>query len=101
MSKNVQALIETVEKTFNACEQALVAMQVGERIQVKELAKNVGSKVSEDPKDILHFVNHFVHNTELAYVSRGKNGGVIRGQKTIKSVPTNIVADVPSDIDDI
>ena len=52
----------------------------------KELAQAVGTAVTMEPKQVLGFVNHFAHNTDIAYVTRGKNGGIIRGTKPAKVV---------------
>jgi hypothetical protein len=84
MSQNIKDMLEGVEVIFNASEKVLDGMSDGERIQIKELAKTVGLMVAMEPKSVLHFVNHYVHNTELAYVTRGKNGGVIKGQRAVK-----------------
>jgi len=104
MSQNVKGILENIEVIFNASEKVLGAMDDGERIQLKDLAQVVGIMVSMEPKNILHFVSYFAHNTELAYVTRGKKGGVIKGQKN-KKVDTDIVVNdtdvVPTDIDDI
>jgi len=85
---NIQTMLETVETIFTATHNALIALPDGGRVQIKELAKTVGLTVGLDPKLILGFVNHFVHNTDVAYVTRGKNGGVIKGIKPVKAVPT-------------
>jgi len=108
MSQNIKDMLEGVEVIFNATEKVLDGMSDGERIQIKELAKTVGLMVAMEPKNVLHFVNHFAHNTELAYVTRGKNGGVIRGQRVVKpakkAVSVTSVDDavtVATDIDDL
>lgn len=86
MNTDIQPMLETVGKIFTAAHTIVESLQVGERIQVKELAQSVGLAVAMDPKHVLSFVNHFAHNTELAYVTRGKNGGVIRGARPVKVV---------------
>jgi hypothetical protein len=86
MNSNVQPMLETVEKIFTAAYTILEALQPGERMQVKELAQSVGLAVAMDPKEVSGFVNHFAHNTELAYVTRGKNGGIVRGTRPAKVV---------------
>lgn len=80
----MKTMLEGVEVIFKATHKVLGAMNDGERIQITELARVVGSVVSQEPKNVLHFVNYFVHNTDLAYVTRGKNGGVIKGKKPVK-----------------
>lgn len=77
--------METVQSVFEAAHAAIESMAVGERIQIKELAQTVGLAVAMEPKHVLGFVNHFVHHTDIAYVTRGKNGGVIRGVKPASS----------------
>ena len=74
------------KQVFEAAQQAIESMQDGERIQIKQLAQVVGLAVAKDPKEVLGFVNHFAHDTSLAYVTRGKNGGIIKGTKPAKVV---------------
>lgn len=77
-------MLETVERIFEATHATVDSMNDGERLQLKELAQTVGLAVAMEPKHVLGFVNHFVHNSDIAYVTRGKNGGVIKGVKTAK-----------------
>lgn len=86
MSNNIETMLETVERVFTAAEKTVESMQDGQRMQIKELAAAVSTAVSMEPKQVLGFVNHFVHNTNLAYVTRGKNGGIVRGTKQVKVV---------------
>lgn len=85
-NKEIKTMLETVETVFNATHTALSSMQDGERTSLKDLAKTVGLSVSLDPKQVLKFVDHFVHNTTVAYVARGQNGGIVKGVKTAKTV---------------
>jgi hypothetical protein len=100
MSTNIETMLETVERVFTAAEKTVESMQEGQRMQIKELASVVSSAVSMEPKQVLGFVNHFVHNTTLAYVTRGKNGGIIRGSKPVKVVKApkkSAVTSAPTD----
>lgn len=81
---NIQTMMETVERIFNASHTVLSAMSEGSRTQIKDLAEKVGLAVSMEPKHVLGFVNHFVHHTDVAYVTRGKHGGIIRGARPVK-----------------
>ena len=85
-SKDVERMTAFSKQCYEAAEHAIEAMQDGERIQIKELAQVVGLAVAKDPKSVLGFVNHFAHDTTLAYVTRGKNGGIIKGTKPAKVV---------------
>jgi len=85
-NKNILNMLETVERIFEATNSAVEGMNEGDRIQLKELAQTVGLAVAMEPKNVLSFVNHFVHNSDIAYVTRGKNGGVIRGSKNSKVI---------------
>ena len=87
MSKNanIESMMETVEGIFNAAQATIESLTVGERMQIKELAQTVGLAVAMEPKHVLGFVNHFVHHTDIAYVTRGKNGGVVRGTRPAKT----------------
>jgi hypothetical protein len=78
-------MMETVENIFNAAQATIESLDAGERMQIKALAQTVGLAVAMEPKHVLGFVNHFVHHTDIAYVTRGKNGGVVRGTRPAKT----------------
>ena len=83
---NIKSMLDTVERIFEAAHETVNVMNDGERMQVKELARVVGLAVAMEPKHVLGFVNHFAHNTDIAFVTRGKNGGIIKGSKPVKVV---------------
>lgn len=85
-SKDVERITAFSKQVYEAAEHAVSAMQDGERMQIKQLAQVVGSALAEDPKKVLGLVNLYAHDTSLAYVTRGKNGGIIRGEKPVKVV---------------
>lgn len=89
MSTNVndiERMTAFSKQVFEAAQAAIEPMQDGERIQIKQLAQTVGAALGREVKDVLGFVNHFAHDTSLAYVTRGKNGGIIKGTKPVKVV---------------
>ena len=81
---NIRSMLETVERIFEAAQLVVENMSDGDRIQIKELAQRVASAVSLEPKNVLSFVHHFAHNTDVAYVTRGKHGGIIKGTRPAK-----------------
>jgi hypothetical protein len=83
---DIEVMTTFSRQVFMAAQDTIKTMQDGERIQIKQLAQTVGAVLSRDAKDVLGFVNHFAHNTSLAYVTRGKNGGIIKGVKPAKVV---------------
>lgn len=85
-NSNIQAMTETAQRCFEAANTIIESMAVGERKQIKELAAAVGTAVGLEPKKVLGFVNHFAHETNIAFVTRGKKGGIIRGTKPVKVV---------------
>lgn len=94
-SKDVERMTAFSKQVYEAAELALAGMKDGERMQIKDLAQTVGQTLSEDAKKVLGLVNLFVHDTSLAYVTRGKNGGIIKGTKPVKVVkPGKKTADV-------
>ena len=97
-NKNIQTMLETVETIFKAAQTTVEAMADGQRMQIKELAQAVGLAVAMEPKQVLGFVNHFVHNTDIAYVTRGKNGGIIRGVKQPKVAKVKKVKTLPATV---
>lgn len=86
MNADIEAMTATSRRAFEAAQTVLDGMKDGERIQIKDLAKDVGLALAMDPKLVLGFVHHFAHNTTVAYVTRGKNGGIIKGAKPIRVV---------------
>ena len=83
---DVQQATTFSQRVYEAAENTIQSMQDGERMQIKQLAQVVGNALSEDPKVVLGFVNYFAHRNSLSYVTRGKNGGIIRGSKPVKVV---------------
>jgi len=77
-------MLETVTKIFSATEASLIDLDLGTRILVNDLSQSVGLAVAMEPKNVVDFVRYFVHNSDIVYVTRGKNGGVIRGTKPAK-----------------
>lgn len=94
-------MLEPVENIFKAAQAALEDLKDGERMQVKDLAKVVGLAVAQEPKQILGFVNYFAHNTNIAYVTRGKNGGVVKGTRTVKPVKVAKVKPAETNTDSV
>jgi hypothetical protein len=85
---DVEAMVAEAKEAFWAAQNIIDGMKDGERIQIKDLAKDVGLALAMDPKKVLGFVNHFAHNTTIAYVTRGKNGGIVKGVRPAKVVKT-------------
>lgn len=88
MSTNtdVQEMLVDIQRVLEAAHTVIESMQPGERKQIKTLAQDVGTMVGKAPKEVLGYVNDFAHHTKIAYVTRGKNGGIIRGTKPVKVV---------------
>lgn len=81
---DIEIMVTFSRQIFEAAQNALATMQDGERIQIKQLAQTVSTALGRDTKDIVGFVNHFAHHTSLAYVTRGKNGGLVKGTKPVR-----------------
>lgn len=90
---NAQSMIQSVSSIFTSAEKILEAMPNGSRVQLKELAQSVSANSDLNPKDVLTFVTHFARNTDLGYVSRGKNGGLIRGTKQTSKITKTTTSD--------
>lgn len=82
----VQAATETAGQIFEATYTVLAKMADGDRIQIKQLAQDVSLLVGLDSKRVLGYVNDFAHQTDIAYVTRGKKGGIIKGTRPAKVV---------------
>ena len=85
MDKNIESQLKTIETVLEAAARVIGQMNDGDRMQVKKLAEEVAASVGMDTKHVLGFVNHFAHNTDIAYVTRGKNGGIVKGVKVVKA----------------
>jgi hypothetical protein len=83
---SIQEMLKDIERVMEAVHSVVETMQIGDRKQLKQLAQDVGTLVAKDPREVFGFVNHFAHNTNIAYVSRGKNGGIIKGIRPAKTV---------------
>lgn len=87
---NTNSIIERVNSVINSAAGIASSMQNGDRIQLKELALRASKSSNLDIKDALNLVSMFARSTDLGYVSRGKNGGFIRGTKPAKTPPAQI-----------
>lgn len=85
-TEEMQSFNETSSRIWDAAYDIVAAMKDGDRKQIKDLAADVSAVVGMDPKRVLGFVNHFAHETKIAYVTRGKKGGLIRGLRPAKVV---------------
>lgn len=83
---DIEKMMFNSRQAYEAAQRVIDSMQLGQRIQIKDLAKDVGLALAKDPKEVLGFVNHFAHHSSVAYVTRGKKGGIIKGVKPAKVV---------------
>lgn len=87
MSTNeVQEMTETANQVFAASHNIVEKMPDGSRKQIKDLVAEVSTALGVEPKKVVGFVDHYVHETKIAYVTRGKNGGLIKGTRPAKVV---------------
>jgi len=85
-NSNVQEMTDTADRVFVAANGIVEDMTDGSRKQIKDLATEVSIVLGMDPKQVLGFINYFVHKINIAYVTRGKRGGLIKGVKSAKVV---------------
>lgn len=83
---NVQDMLVDIKTILEAAHTIVDGMQPGERTQIKKLAEEVSARLGKDAKEILSYVNDYAHRTSIAYVTRGKNGGLVRGTRPAKVV---------------
>ena len=83
---NVQEMLVDIGEVLEATHTIVESMRAGERRQIKKLAEDVGVLLGKDPKEVLSYVNDYAHRTQVAYVSRGKNGGLVKGTRPAKVV---------------
>lgn len=79
-------VIEKFQTICDAAQTIIDPMNDGERKQIKEIAEAVATSLQMETKRVLNCVNDFLHETEVGYVSRGKNGGFIKGKRAAKIV---------------
>jgi hypothetical protein len=92
MNSDIKREVELVESVYTQTQALIDGMPSdgeGRRMQIKDMAEAVASAVAMEPKDILHMVNRYAHNTASGYVTRGKKGGFIKGVKPIKAAPSS------------
>jgi hypothetical protein len=82
----VKEMLSDVERVLTATSKAVSAMSDGARMSLKNLTNQVATELGREPSKVVGLVTLFAHNTKLAHVSRGAEGGVIRGQKVTKPV---------------
>ena len=103
---DIETCVTVARQAFEAAQHVIDGMKDKERIQIKDLAKDVGLALALDPKQVLGFVNHFAHNNGSSYVTRGKNGGIIKGVKPVRIVKVSkkkvqvVVASVTTPVTD-
>lgn|ERR1035437_3633735 len=83
---NVKSMVDVAKSIWTATQDQVNGMNDGDRVRLEALVLDVSTVVSMDPKDVVSFVHYFVHNSDTAYVTRGKNGGVVKGVKSAKVV---------------
>ena len=86
MNADVEAMTALAQETFMAAQTIIDSLSDGQRIQTKDLVLQVSNKVSLPVKDVVDFVSFYAHNTTQAYVTRGKNGGLVKGTRPVKTV---------------
>ncbi len=85
-NSDVQEMLVDIQRVLEAAHTVIESMQPGERKQIKTLAQDVSTMVGKEPKEVLGYVNDFAHHSKIAYVTRGKHGGIIKGVKPAKVV---------------
>lgn len=85
-STQIKQELDSLTAVLDAVHATLESMAAGDRMQVKQLVQTVGLAVAKDPNDIFPLVHFIVSNTDAAYITRGKNGGVIKGTRPVKAV---------------
>src|SRR5271157_190822 len=87
LTSNTNTLIERVRNVFTATETMITEMKMGDRNPIKAIAASVGLTIGVEPGSILPYVNDFCHNTSLGYVTAGRFGGFIRGERPLRKAP--------------
>lgn len=98
--ENIKAQTQIVDNVYRQTQAVIDAMPTegeGKRMQIKDMAEAVGIAVGMAPKDVLHMVNRYAHNSIGGYVTRGKKGGYIKGIKPVKVEKTATITAPASD----
>ena len=94
---NMDSMLDAVKKIFNETQTVIDSIADGGRKQIEEVAEVVSVALNTDSKEVLSFVNHYLHKVEqfgIGYVTRGKMGGFIKGIRPVKVIKTPAVAPV-------
>lgn len=83
---NVKEMIQDISPVLEATNKIITDMQDGDRKQISALTEEVSQMTGKDTKQVASFVHYVAHNTSVAYVTRGKKGGLIKGVKPAKIV---------------
>ena len=88
MSKQtVDEAMEVTKKYYTATQPNIDSMPEKARKHIKDMAEAVAVAVDEEPKEVYAFVSWYAHRPNNGgYVTRGKNGGFIKGVRPVKQV---------------
>jgi hypothetical protein len=101
-TNNIDEMITTsIRPVFDATNKLDLAMNIGDRTPVKEMAAAVGMMLNIEPSTILPFVHYFCHNSNTGYVSQGRTGGYIHnGTGKPQRLPTQSSSDTDTTLED-
>jgi len=86
MNNPIDRMMERAKTIWAATQVVIDSLKDTERKSIKQIAETAGLAINLEPAKILPYVNDFLHNTEAGYVSPGKFGGFIKGQRPVKIV---------------
>ena len=86
INNDVETMTARANTIFNAINTIVGEMADQDRMRVEDLAKKVSKTVSLDIKEVLGYVNDFGKKASVGYITRGANGGYVKGQRPVKTV---------------
>lgn len=94
-TNEIDTMMESVKTVFTATATHMASMTIGTRMPVKDMAEIIGKQINIEPQTVAPFVHYMAKNSKLGYVSPGRFGGFIRGERKLKTI--KMTAPTPSE----
>lgn len=91
-----ELLLKKIDNIFIQTQMVIDGIALGNRMQLKEMAEAVSAAMGLDTKSVALYVSEYAHNAEGGYVTRGKKGGFIKGDKPVKVLKPTVIPTPPS-----
>ena len=83
-NNDVSLMTERANTIFLATQSFIMEMPLNQRLSLKKLAEEIGMRINMEPAEVFPYTSDFARHNTISYVSAGKFGGVVRGQRKLK-----------------